>query len=171
MVERLRSFTRTSRLERLLLNVAANQLTNKEIDRLADMFRALDYDSDGCAYHLSEPLSITWTVMPKASHREAPPCCISAGCLPSCSGRLSHMWRADEVIAADGASNLFRRLSAEDLRRGLGAVGSQMDSESVKKLANELDISGCGSVNLEVHLLLLHITPCNSLAVTSFGVS
>ena len=51
MVERLRSFTRTSRLERLLLNVAANQLTNKEIDRLADMFRALDYDSDGCASH------------------------------------------------------------------------------------------------------------------------
>ncbi|CAL5223476.1 g5999 [Coccomyxa viridis] len=88
VVERLRSFTRTSRLERLLLNVAANQLTNKEIDRLADMFRALDYDSDG-------------------------------------------------------------RLSAEDLRRGLGAVGSQMDSESVKKLASELDISGCGSVNLE----------------------
>ena len=29
-------------------------------------------------------------------------------------------------------------------------MGSQMDSESVKKLANELDISGCGSVNLEV---------------------
>lgn len=25
-----------------------------------------------------------------------------------------------------------------------------MDSEAVKKLANELDISGCGSVNLEV---------------------
>ena len=43
-----------------------------------------------------------------------------------------------------------RRLSAEDLRCGLGAVGSQMDSEAVKKLANELDISGCGSVNLEV---------------------
>ena len=57
------------------------------------------------------------------------------------------------TIAADGASNLFRRLSAEDLRRGLGAVGSQMDSESVKKLANELDISGCGSVNLEVQLI------------------
>ena len=47
MVERLRSFTRTTRLERLLLNVAANQLTNKEIDRLADMFRALDFDGDG----------------------------------------------------------------------------------------------------------------------------
>lgn len=54
-----------------------------------------------------------------------------------------------------------RRLSAEDLRCGLGAVGSQMDSEAVKKLANELDISGCGSVNLEVspHLVLksMHI--------------
>ena len=49
VVERLRSFTRTSRLERLLLNVAANQLTNKEIDRLADIFRALDFDGDGCA--------------------------------------------------------------------------------------------------------------------------
>ena len=49
VVERLRSFTRTTRLERLLLNVAANQLSNKEIDRLADMFRALDFDSDGCA--------------------------------------------------------------------------------------------------------------------------
>ena len=48
VVERLRSFTRTSRLERLLLNVAANQLTNKEIDRLADIFRALDFDGDGC---------------------------------------------------------------------------------------------------------------------------
>ena len=47
VVERLRSFTRTTRLERLLLNVAANQLTNKEIDRLADMFRALDFDGDG----------------------------------------------------------------------------------------------------------------------------
>ncbi|CAK0785287.1 hypothetical protein CVIRNUC_008493 [Coccomyxa viridis] len=47
VVERLRSFTRTSRLERLLLNVAANQLTNKEIDRLADIFRALDFDGDG----------------------------------------------------------------------------------------------------------------------------
>jgi hypothetical protein len=43
-----------------------------------------------------------------------------------------------------------RRLSAEDLRKGLGAVGRQMDSESVKKLARELDVSGCGSVNLEV---------------------
>ena len=32
----------------------------------------------------------------------------------------------------------------------MGAVGSQMDSEAVKKLANELDISGCGSINLEV---------------------
>ena len=51
VVERLRSFTRTTRLERLLLNVAANQLSNKEIDRLADMFRALDFDSDGCAAH------------------------------------------------------------------------------------------------------------------------
>ena len=27
-----------------------------------------------------------------------------------------------------------------------------MDSEAVKKLANELDISGCGSLNLEVSL-------------------
>ena len=44
---------------------------------------------------------------------------------------------------------LRRRLSAEDLRAGLGAVGQQMDSESVKKLARELDVSGCGSVNLE----------------------
>ena len=34
-------------------------------------------------------------------------------------------------------------------------MGSQMDSESVKKLASELDISGCGSVNLEVHLMSL----------------
>ena len=49
MVERLRNFTRTTRLERLLLNVAANQLSNKDIDRLADMFRALDFDGDGCA--------------------------------------------------------------------------------------------------------------------------
>ncbi len=49
VVERLRSFTRTTRLERLLLNVAANQLSNKDIDRLADMFRALDFDGDGCA--------------------------------------------------------------------------------------------------------------------------
>ncbi len=43
-----------------------------------------------------------------------------------------------------------RRLSAEDLRKGLGAVGKQLDSDSVKKLAHELDVSGCGSVNLEV---------------------
>ena len=50
MVERLRNFTRTTRLERLLLNVAANQLSNKDIDRLADMFRALDFDGDGCAH-------------------------------------------------------------------------------------------------------------------------
>ena len=49
VVERLRNFTRTTRLERLLLNVAANQLSNKDIDRLADMFRALDFDGDGCA--------------------------------------------------------------------------------------------------------------------------
>ena len=55
VIERLRSFTRTTRLERLLLNVAANQLTNKEIDRLADMFRALDADRDGCASLLAPP--------------------------------------------------------------------------------------------------------------------
>jgi hypothetical protein len=30
-----------------------------------------------------------------------------------------------------------------------------MDSEAVKKLANELDISGCGSVNLEVSPVIL----------------
>lgn len=45
---------------------------------------------------------------------------------------------------------LGRRISAEDLREGLGAVGKQMDKESVKKLALELDVSGCGSINLEV---------------------
>jgi hypothetical protein len=45
-----------------------------------------------------------------------------------------------------------RRISAEDLREGLGAVGKQMDKESVKKLARELDVSGCGSINLEVGL-------------------
>lgn len=45
---------------------------------------------------------------------------------------------------------LCRRLSAEDLREGLGAVGQAMDSASVKKLASELDVDGCGSVNLEV---------------------
>ena len=49
VVSRLQSFTRTSRLERLLLNLAANQLTSKEIDRLGAMFRALDHDDDGCA--------------------------------------------------------------------------------------------------------------------------
>lgn len=43
-----------------------------------------------------------------------------------------------------------RVISAEDLREGLGAVGKQMDKESVKKLARELDVSGCGSINLEV---------------------
>ncbi len=48
-----------------------------------------------------------------------------------------------------------RRLSAEDLREGLGAVGQQMDSASVKKLASELDVDGCGSVNLEVRNLVL----------------
>ena len=51
VVARLQSFTRTSRLERLLLNLAANQLTSKEIDRLGAMFRALDHDDDGCAPH------------------------------------------------------------------------------------------------------------------------
>ena len=56
-MERLRSFTRTTRLERLLLNVAANQLTNKEIDRLADIFRALDFDGDGCDTLLYPSLS------------------------------------------------------------------------------------------------------------------
>jgi hypothetical protein len=49
VVERLQSFTRTTRLERLLLNVAAHQLTSQEIDRLGAMFRALDHDGDGCA--------------------------------------------------------------------------------------------------------------------------
>lgn len=29
-------------------------------------------------------------------------------------------------------------------------MGKQMDKESVKKLARELDVSGCGSINLEV---------------------
>lgn len=52
VVARLQSFTRTSRLERLLLNLAANQLTSKEIDRLGAMFRALDHDDDGCAFYL-----------------------------------------------------------------------------------------------------------------------
>lgn len=47
VVERLQSFTRTTRLERLLLNVAAHQLTSKEIDCLGAMFRALDHDGDG----------------------------------------------------------------------------------------------------------------------------
>ncbi|CAL8471619.1 g11161 [Coccomyxa elongata] len=88
VLARLQSFTRTTRLERLLLNVAAHQLTSKEIDRLGAMFRALDHDDDGV-------------------------------------------------------------ISAEDLREGLGAVGKQMDKESVKKLARELDVSGCGSINLE----------------------
>lgn len=49
VLARLQSFTRTTRLERLLLNVAAHQLTSKEIDRLGAMFRALDHDNDGCA--------------------------------------------------------------------------------------------------------------------------
>ncbi|EIE21807.1 Pkinase-domain-containing protein [Coccomyxa subellipsoidea C-169] len=88
VLSRLQSFTRTTRLERLLLNVAAHQLTSKEIDRLGAMFRALDHDDDGC-------------------------------------------------------------ITAEDLREGLGAVGKQMDRESIKKLARELDVSGCGSINLE----------------------
>jgi hypothetical protein len=48
VLSRLQSFTRTTRLERLLLNVAAHQLTSKEIDRLGAMFRALDHDNDGC---------------------------------------------------------------------------------------------------------------------------
>lgn len=42
-----------------------------------------------------------------------------------------------------------RCITAEDLREGLGAVGKQMDRESIKKLARELDVSGCGSINLE----------------------
>ena len=41
-------------------------------------------------------------------------------------------------------------LSAGDLREGLGAVGAAMDSASVKALARDLDVAGCGSVNLEV---------------------
>ena len=46
-----------------------------------------------------------------------------------------------------------------------------MDSEAVKKLANELDISGCGSLNLEVSLsprgshmsLLLLCVSCDTM--------
>ena len=47
VVKRLQSFTRTSKLERLLLNIAAHQLTTKEMASLAAMFRALDHDGDG----------------------------------------------------------------------------------------------------------------------------
>ena len=82
VVERLRSFTRTSRLERLLLNVAANQLTNKEIDRLANIFRALDFDGDGCVILLYPTHSSHGQhSMPHACSDLAPPiCCVQ---LPS----------------------------------------------------------------------------------------
>ena len=42
-----------------------------------------------------------------------------------------------------------RRLSAEDLRGGLGAVGRKMSSAAVERLVSDLDISGCGSLDLE----------------------
>ena len=149
VVERLRSFTRTSRLERLLLNVAANQLTNKEIDRLADIFRALDFDGDGCVILIGLSLH---------SHRQHS--MARAGIMPAhISFHILLHIRVDRhihgpvrIMHLSVAPGARRRLSAEDLRHGLGAVGSQMDSEAVKKLANELDISGCGSLNLEVSL-------------------
>ncbi len=60
VLSRLQSFTRTTRLERLLLNVAAHQLTSKEIDRLGAMFRALDHDDDGCG---PQPWFTLWEML------------------------------------------------------------------------------------------------------------
>ncbi|KAK9840600.1 hypothetical protein WJX81_003826 [Elliptochloris bilobata] len=88
VVERLVAFTRSSRLERALLNLVAKHLSRSDIGHLEAMFKALDTDGDG-------------------------------------------------------------RLSAEDLRGGLGAVGRKMSSAAVESLVSDLDISGCGSLDLE----------------------
>ena len=49
VVERLVAFTRSSRLERALLNLVAKHLSRSDIGHLEGMFKALDTDGDGCA--------------------------------------------------------------------------------------------------------------------------
>ena len=49
VVERLVAFTRSSRLERALLNLVAKHLSRSDIGHLEAMFKALDTDGDGCA--------------------------------------------------------------------------------------------------------------------------
>ena len=54
------------------------------------------------------------------------------------------------LVLSHSPNALARRLSAEDLRGGLGAVGRKMSSAAVERLVSDLDISGCGSLDLEV---------------------
>ena len=49
VVERLVAFTRSSRLERALLNLVAKHLSRSDIGHLEAMFKALDTDGDGRA--------------------------------------------------------------------------------------------------------------------------
>ena len=51
VVERLVAFTRSSRLERALLNLVAKHLSRSDIGHLEAMFKALDTDGDGRAPH------------------------------------------------------------------------------------------------------------------------
>ena len=55
VVERLVAFTRSSRLERALLNLVAKHLSRSDIGHLEGMFKALDTDGDGCAPQVAVP--------------------------------------------------------------------------------------------------------------------
>ena len=55
VVERLVAFTRSSRLERALLNLVAKHLSRSDIGHLEAMFKALDTDGDGCAPQVAVP--------------------------------------------------------------------------------------------------------------------
>ena len=171
VVERLVAFTRSSRLERALLNLVAKHLSRSDIGHLEAMFKALDTDGDGRAP--PPRVSVAWgggLVRWLAALDDQPRqgvlftvniCCalgVSLCLLHVCPRGRAHQasgnlgWSAGHPVARCAERVTLpraRRLSAEDLRGGLGAVGRKMSSAAVERLVSDLDISGCGSLDLE----------------------
>jgi len=116
VVERLVAFTRSSRLERALLNLVAKHLSRADIGHLEAMFKALDTDGDGRAARGDPPPPAPGSISQPAAAPAAPHA-------PSVVPRMRGRHECAGVRRAGGSAGLENRRAGGASRSGGAASG------------------------------------------------